>query len=240
MVNWPRRGLGVLPAQKHPNRVEPGAGDTAEVAPRSRSVVLGKPCHRRGRGPVVDTEPERRPGGALSRRCTPFERVEIATYLLSAIGIDHWRATESGDRLRGCATGALEPRHAANGSERPRHASDQEAGRAVVDQLGHRPAPRRDHRRPAGHRSTTLKPKGSSKLTRCSSGAPRRAGLRAPRRRPGRDSAPGRRRCAARRSRSSRWSWTMPAMTSGMPTRPATSIASTGPLSGWIRPKNSR
>ena len=58
-VDRRRRRLGVFPTHEDPDRVEPDALCTLEVATRAGRIVGAQPVHRLRRRPVVDTEPER-------------------------------------------------------------------------------------------------------------------------------------------------------------------------------------
>ena len=119
---------------------------------------------------------------------------------------------------------------------------DQESGGPVGDQLRHRAAVERDDGRPARHRLDDAVAEGLVEVDQVQQRV--RAAEQTDRvgRADGTDvTTPCRRRSAGATSSSKyRWSCTIPAITSGMPARRATSIASAVPLSGWMRPKNSR
>ena len=136
---------------------------------------------------------------------------------------------------------AVRPVDGADPGRRPSTASStvstRQPGHALVDDLGHRPPPVRDHRRAAGHRLHHRQPERLVELDRVQQrGAaaqdlgPRSRADRA------RNTTRSPSMCGATCSAKYRSSCTMPQMVSGRPARRAISIAAWVPLSGWIRP----
>ena len=244
-IHLARGRLEVRPGQEEPDRVETARGNPCEIGGDLRAIEVRPPPHRRSSRPVVDAEPEtlaRRPG--VSQRC-----------LCRLVARD--RAPRRGDRARdsrrpcGWSRSGARPRRARAScpSRRPRA----RAATASSSEPTRKPfTPSRtisgiDPRGwaitgvPQAIASTTLKPNGSSKLTRW-----RRA--RAPARSSPRRSGPTGPRYVTRcpSSRGSTRSLEVlvvlndPRDDQRQISLRATSIASTVPFSGWILPKKRR
>ena len=204
-----RRRLEVLPGEEHPHGVETAGGDPRKVGCNLGQIEVRPPAHRGARRPVVDADPERLPGRRSAQRtplCRSLRAVELHDAPIEGeVVVHHPLDVEAPfDRCaHGCAVERARSADGGNGLVRGSRRGSRSRRRRTISAI--EPRRRAMTGVPQAIASTTLKPNGSSKLTRCSSARappsrpPRRSG------RPGRRSSPAPRRAAApRAARSSR------------------------------------
>ena len=243
-VDRVRGGLEVLPRQEQPHRVEPARGDPGEVGRDLGRIEARPPGHRGARRPVVDAEPEARADRrgsapvigaprAIERHDPPVDGEVLVHHPLDVEALLDRRAHRGAGPAPPQRRPRRPPRRAnRRGSRSRRRGSSRASSRGAGD-----------HRGAAGHRLDDAEAERlvevdevqqRARATQQFAAAPRgRPGPRYVTRSPssaGFDEPlevllvlddPGDQRAACPRGR-------------------ATSIASAAPLSGWIRPKNSR
>ena len=155
---YPVRGrLEVFPGEKHPHGVETAGGDPRKVGFDLRRVEARPPAHRGGRRPVVDADPEELAPGFRAQRTASMPISCVAVEVDDAL--DRGRGSRPPSARRRSGSPPKRARLPGRGSSKRRTAAtasscviDEEPVLAVTDDLRHRAAPRRDDRRPAGHR----------------------------------------------------------------------------------------
>ena len=234
-------GAGWNASQVRKSRTEsrPLAAIRAKSAATSSGSKLDHQRHRGASRPVVDADPEARVPtrrglsaviGAPARRA-PRPAVDGEVVVDHPLGIEPLFDRRAHRRPSSPADVATAP--TASSSESTRKPFSPSRISSGID-----PRARAITGVPHAIASTTLKPNGSSKLIRCSSARapPSSSPALVATDRPEVRDLLAVERGSTNRSKYS-WSWTIPAISSGMPARSATSIASAVPLSGWILPE---
>ena len=151
-IDRARGRLKRLPGEEEPDRVETGRGDPREVGCDLVLVEARPPGHRGASRPVVDADPEARSTQWAQAPRGPPRRVERHDPLVDGQVLVHHPLDIEAFFDRCAHRPPFERRRLADCCDRLLDGLDEETVLTVADQFRHRSARAGDHRGSAGHR----------------------------------------------------------------------------------------